>query len=424
MATTITGTSVTSEGIVTNTLGTSNFVAGVNAGNSITSGGNYNTVVGDEAGTAITTGTRNTATGYGSLEDCTTGEYNSAFGLASLASNTTADNNTAVGYAALNANTTADNNTAVGYSSLGANTTGGSNTSVGSFALAANTTASTNTAVGYASMQDNTTGANNVSLGYEALGDNTTAAGNAAAGYKALRFNTTGASLSAFGAYALYNNTTGSNNTAVGYSSLTANTTGQHNIAIGHSAGSHSTNLVTGYGCILLGNYCHSTTTDASYATGIGYNIAAAAGYTTIGVTNDDIRAAHGNTSWSTVSDERYKKDITTSTAGLSFINDLTPRTWNYKTLGELPETFNAYEADSTQVFKNTQTNHGFIAQEVKAVIDNHSEIKDGFRLWDDREDGSQEVAEAALIPVLVKAIQELSTQNAALAARLTALEE
>ena len=40
----------------TSTAGTSNFVAGVNAGNSITSGGNYNVVVGDEAGTALTTG--------------------------------------------------------------------------------------------------------------------------------------------------------------------------------------------------------------------------------------------------------------------------------------------------------------------------------------------------------------------------------
>jgi hypothetical protein len=42
--------------IITASAGTSNFRAGVNAGNSITSGGNYNVVVGDEAGTAITTG--------------------------------------------------------------------------------------------------------------------------------------------------------------------------------------------------------------------------------------------------------------------------------------------------------------------------------------------------------------------------------
>jgi hypothetical protein len=42
--------------IITASAGTSNFRAGVNAGNSITSGGNYNVVVGDEAGTALTTG--------------------------------------------------------------------------------------------------------------------------------------------------------------------------------------------------------------------------------------------------------------------------------------------------------------------------------------------------------------------------------
>ena len=101
----------------------------------------------------------------------------------------------------------------------------------------------------------------------------------------------------------------------------------------------------------------------------------------------------------------------------------LTPRTWKYRTLGELPETFNAYKADSTEVFKNEQTNHGFIAQEVKAAIDADNGIADGFRMWDDRDDGSQEVAESALIPVLVKAIQEQQALIVALEARLSALE-
>ena len=93
------------------------------------------------------------------------------------------------------------------------------------------------------------------------------------------------------------------------------------------------------------------------------------------------------------------------------------------QTLGELPETFNAYEEGSTEVFKNTQTNHGFIAQEVKAAIDADEALKDGFRLWDDRDDGSQEVAEAALIPVLVKAIQEQSALITTLTDRIAALE-
>jgi hypothetical protein len=55
--------------IITASAGTSNFRAGVNAGNSIESGGNGNTAVGDEAGTAITTGdgNYNTALGFYAL---------------------------------------------------------------------------------------------------------------------------------------------------------------------------------------------------------------------------------------------------------------------------------------------------------------------------------------------------------------------
>ena len=35
---------------------------------------------------------------------------------------------------------------------------------------------------------------------------------------------------------------------------------------------------------------------------------------------------------------------------------------------------------------KTTFTNHGFIAQEVKEAVDNHPELKDGFKMWDIRE--------------------------------------
>jgi hypothetical protein len=99
----------------------------------------------------------------------------------------------------------------------------------------------------------------------------------------------------------------------------------------------------------------------------------------------------------------------------LSFINALKPRTFNYKTKGELPNTFRAYEEGSSEVYKSDRTQHGFIAQEVKDAIDAASGVADGFRLWDERSDGSQELAEAALIPVLVKAIQELTARIAAL---------
>ena len=84
-------------------------------------------------------------------------------------------------------------------------------------------------------------------------------------------------------------------------------------------------------------------------------------------------------------------------------------------------------------MLSNGETNHGFIAQEVKATIDAHSEIKDGFRMWsaEQREDsegnpienGRQRLAVGELVPILTKAIQELSAKNDALEARIATLE-
>jgi hypothetical protein len=79
----VTGT-VTADGLITNTAGTSNFIAGVNAGNSIIAGGNYNVVVGDEAGTAITTGDDNVAVGYNALITEDTGSRSVAIGSSAL----------------------------------------------------------------------------------------------------------------------------------------------------------------------------------------------------------------------------------------------------------------------------------------------------------------------------------------------------
>jgi len=191
-------------------------------------------------------------------------------------------------------------------------------------------------------------------------------------------------------------------------------------VLIGTSAG---VTITTASQNTLIGDQISAGSVSANNQNGLGHAITAAAGYTTIGVGFDDIRAAHGTATWAAVSDERFKKDIADSTTGLSFINALKPRTFNYRTLGEVPETFNAYTKDSTKVFKNSKTNHGFIAQEVKAAIDADSSIKNGFALWCEREDGSQEVAEAALIPVLVKALQEADDKIDALTTRIEALE-
>jgi len=430
-----------------NTTGHSNIASGVTTLGSNTTG-EKNTASGTTAMANNTTGYNNVATGYSALRDNTTGYGNVAYGYDALHFNTTGNTNTGVGYLSLQDTTTGGANSALGSYSLRNNTTGDYNVALGNDTLNVNTTGTTNTAVGVSAMRENTTGGYNTALGGNVLYNNTTASLNAAVGYFAMNSTTTGSWNAALGTYALRYNTSGIYNTAIGYSALRDNTTGTRNTAIGQGAmqsettasyntavgESAMTALTTGTRNTSLGRYTSYTTTTGnyntcigygtrptyatdSYAIGIGYNISAGGGHCTIGSGGSDIRTAHGVAAWGTVSDERYKKNITDATAGLDFVNALRPRTWNYRELGDLPETFSSYEEGSAEVFKNTKTNHGFIAQEVKAVIDADEGIKDGFVLWGERDDGSQELAEAALIPVLVKAIQELT-------ARIKTLEE
>ena len=302
------------------------------------------------------------------------------------------------------------------------------NTAVGANTGAAVTTGVQNTLVGALAGDAITTANNNVAMGYAALGGCVQGAMNVAVGVGALQVaNPSGAQdmlNTAVGFDAGNSVTVGYGNTLIGANAGDAITTGQDNVVVGRLSGTYENDLLTGNGNVLVGPYNDPVDGNENYAHGFGYNLNCEDGYTTFGLGGSDIRSAHGNTSWATVSDERYKKDIVDSTAGLSFINALKPRTFKYKNLGELPETFRAYKANSTEVYKNSKTNHGFIAQEVKRAIDADSSIKDGFKLWDDRKDGSQEVAEAALIPVLTKAIQELSTALDAAVARIKKLED
>ena len=77
------GLTVTGD-LASSTSGTSNFRAGVNAGNSITSGGNYNVVIGDEAGTALSTGDNNVAIGFEALKTEDAHGNNVAVGVSNI----------------------------------------------------------------------------------------------------------------------------------------------------------------------------------------------------------------------------------------------------------------------------------------------------------------------------------------------------
>ena len=229
-------------------------------------------------------------------------------------------------------------------------------------------------------------------------------------------------------------------NNVIGYGALKQITTGDYNIALGHQAGQSiragyynvciggretGNTLQSGNDNIVLGFKADVATESQQHAIVMGNNTTAAGNNTfTFGNSSTDSSVAFGATSITAPSDERYKEEISDATAGLSFIKDLRPVTFKWKKEKDIPDTQKAYvEASETRVV-NDYTNHGFIAQEVKATIDAHPEIKNGFDMWvEDEADGRQRLGPSALIPMLVKSIQELSAENAALAARIEALE-
>ncbi len=400
---------IAAAGYSSSTAGTSNYIAGVNAGNSITAGGNYNVTVGDEAGTALTTGDDNVAIGFEALSTDTQGSKSTAMGYEALATqnftSATDSYNTAVGYQAGASITTGIQNTLIG-SLAGDALTTGSLLAVGYLAGSAATTSVGNVLVGELAGTALTTGQHNTAVGSQALSTEDEHGLNVAIGHDALRNLNAGVD---------------GNNTAVGYNAGTAMTTGVQNTIVGSLAGDSGTtannNVIVGYNSDLA-----AVDTAQIIVLGSGVTSQAANNFT-FGFGATDSNIAFGATSITAPSDVRLKEDIQDETVGLGFINDLRPVTFQWKKEKDIPEEMKTHVAGSDTRVMNGKHNHGFIAQEVKAVIDKH-EMKDGFDMWsEDPTDGRQRVGDASLMPIMVKALQELSEKNDALEARLAALE-
>ena len=126
--------------------------------------GLFNTAVGSQALTANTKGLNNTATGYNALFTNTIGIGNTANGSLALLSNTSGNDNTALGNQSLFSNKISGGNTAIGVNALYSNT-GTTNTAVGLSALKNNTDGSYNTGMGYEALLSNINGTYNTAFG-------------------------------------------------------------------------------------------------------------------------------------------------------------------------------------------------------------------------------------------------------------------
>ncbi len=281
--------------------------------------------------------------------------------------------NTFVGVSSGNFTMSGSNNSAFGDSSLVFNSTGDYNSAFGYYSLRSNTMGYRNSAFGNLSLTSNTTGDHNSAFGNQSLYYSTTGIYNSAFGSYALYSNTTEFQNSAFGTYALYSGT-GNNNSAFGYQSLQLNTTGDNNTAIGGNSGSNITS----------GN--NNTT--------VGYNAQVPLGVQSnqVRIGNTSVTYAGVQVAWTITSDRRWKSNIQNSNLGLDFIRNLRPV---------------SYIRINDEMQK---TEYGFIAQEMEETLNNSGTENPGMITIDEK--GNYELRYNDLMAPMVKAIQELNTEN------------
>jgi len=170
--------------------------------------------------------------------------------------------------------------------------------------------------------------------------------------------------------------------------------------------------LSTGDYNTLIGSntYC---TAAGDNQTSLGYQAGCtAANQVTLG--NSSITALRcADTTIASLSDARDKTNVSDSTYGINFINSLRPvqYTWDRR---------NLQPGDSTSVL-NGKTRVGFLAQELQDAMPNGE--NDVLDLVYEVDPNRLEAKYGNLIPILTKAIQDLSAANEALIARVTALE-
>jgi len=216
--------------------------------------------------------------------------------------------------------------------------------------------------------------------------------------------------------------TTGDSNVLIGSYCTTSATTASQNTIVGYNSGN---GISTNGACIAIGRG-NTLNAASSYEYVIGSDVTGVGGNSvTIGkdTVNRIWNGYTSNATWTRSSDERLKKDIQTNTdCGLDFVNDLRTVTFKWKAPSELPQDLDAYNPDKTEA-DHTDKLYGFVAQEVKQVLDNHN-ITD-FNGWtqDTTSTDIQGISYEMFVIPLVKAVQELSAKCDSLQSEIETLK-
>lgn len=367
-----------------------------------------------------------TSVGFNSLQNQTGTQYNTAIGYATLRDNTSGQHNVALGHATLPANLDGHYHTALGFSAMSRHSSSDDG----------------NTAIGYKSRYYQRTGQYNVAIGL-----------NANYGGSANTSNTNNYNVM-IGTSAGQNLNSGSENTFVGYQTGYDLARGHGNTFIGYRAG-YDYNPTSGYGNAYLGWKTCDNMTDGNWNTYLGadqspsatgggvYNETAIGAQTAgrgtnkVAIGNTSVTAIEGQVSFTTYSDSRIKRNITSGSLGLDFINSLTPIRFQRVNPAEYPEvirpfnyfdrtrykTIEEYPYSSSYIIPadpapptDDSWYDGLIAQDVSSSLNNTPSD-----IWNENEiDGKQGIKYSSLTIPLIKAVQELSAKVTALEAQIS----
>lgn len=227
------------------------------------------------------------------------------------------------------------------------------------------------------------TGEGNTALGYFAGFDLTSGTQNTLVGKNAGQNINTGSSNTMVGVDAGQLVTTGLSNTLIGHNAGTTITSGNSNVFIGASAGSGVPNI-TGQGnvCIGAGGGVNPSSSTAQFEITLGNSFCTA------------LRCAQ--TTITSLSDARDKKDVTDLRAGLDFINGLRPVEFVWD--------------ERDEEGRHNVADFGFIAQDLKAAQED-ADMADILKLVYESNPEKLEASYGKLLPIMVKAIQELSKE-------------
>ena len=217
-------------------------------------------------------------------------------------------------------------------------------------------------------------------------------------------FNTNGPAV-AIGSEALKNGAASGSNIAIGWRSLLNSDgyTGINNVAVGGRSG---IGIVDGGNNTVIGHWAGTNVIDGVNNTIIGANAtsASASANNSITIGNNQIGVFRCNVQTITsLSDARDKKEVTELPIGLDFINGLKPVTFVWNERGE----------DGKKDIKD----FGFIAQDLKKSQED-AELAETLKLVYEENPEKLEASYGKLIPILVKAIQDLSAKVEALEAK------